>query len=299
MSEKTSNQISNNMEAPIMNEQQKMEINLVPLKKQIIGLSDARINLLKENKEIKEENKELHEENKQIKRKTEILRTEYDAMVAENLPMKNEIIELREKLIRSNDIKNKLLKENREISQENETLKSKNETMITQTQMSLVCEMLRKKTELHISHYIKDHNSLVFDVWENKIKNYSKIVLYEKNGGENQKWDLTPRGEFFSIDLAHTGFALDILGAIVENGSSVILHEFGYGKHQLWRRQIHNDKNNNAAGSGKIQPRYTFHSKDNDNMVLEVRKKSPRELIIGKYQQGKNTRYQLFTLHDC
>ena len=133
------------------------------------------------------------------------------------------------------------------------------------------------------------NEDLVFDVRAGAIENGTEIILYEENGGDNQQFKLTNRGDgYHSIDLGDTGFSLDIQANAIENGSRVIIYEYHGGDNQLWKKDKQHGHGPNS---------YIFHSKANEDMVLDVRRGSdPNELIIWECHGGEN---QIFKLKSC
>merc|ERR1712018_237606 len=125
-----------------------------------------------------------------------------------------------------------------------------------------------------------------FDVRRNEIENGTEIIFWEETGADNQKFKLTNRGDgYHSIDLVDTDFSLDIKAGAIENGTSIIIYEFHGGDNQLWKKEKHRGNH------------YTFRSKANEDMALDVRRGSdPNELILWDYHGGEN---QVFSLHGC
>ena len=70
------------------------------------------------------------------------------------------------------------------------------------------------------------------DIQGEIIKNGTPIILWQKHGGENQKWILTPEG--FITSALDDNYCLDIQDGIIKNGTPIILWQKHGGENQKW-----------------------------------------------------------------
>ncbi|MSP70310.1 MAG: hypothetical protein EXR20_08560 [Bacteroidetes bacterium] len=73
---------------------------------------------------------------------------------------------------------------------------------------------------------------LCIDIQGGIIKNGTPIKLWEKHGGENQKWILTSDGSI--VSALDNNYCIDIQGGIIKNGTPIILWEKHGGENQKW-----------------------------------------------------------------
>jgi len=139
--------------------------------------------------------------------------------------------------------------------------------------------------------YIRDSQNNVLDVKAGKIKEGTKIILFAPNNGPNQQWTINHVEDgWCTIDLLGTGYCLDIKGNKVKNGTNVILWTKNGGHNQHWKVKYRGI----AETDGRRH--FSFHSRADENYVLDVKGGSPNELIIWNGHFEKN---QLFKCNEA
>jgi hypothetical protein len=88
-------------------------------------------------------------------------------------------------------------------------------------------------TWIYHEDYIEcTQNGLVLDVSEANTQPATKVILWTKNNGAQQKWSFTPDG---CIVSELTGFVLDIDREQVTEGAPIICYPRHGGANQRWK----------------------------------------------------------------
>ncbi len=74
----------------------------------------------------------------------------------------------------------------------------------------------------------------VVDVEGNSNENGTNIILYTEHGGENQRFEMIPAGDYFMFVNSGSGKALDVTSGISASGVNVQLYAPNYSAAQLW-----------------------------------------------------------------
>ena len=70
------------------------------------------------------------------------------------------------------------------------------------------------------------------------IGNGVRVVQWDCNEADNQKWAFTPVGDdYYRIQAKHSGRVLDVFGGIVALGNGAVVNQWDYhgGAHQMWK----------------------------------------------------------------
>jgi hypothetical protein len=69
------------------------------------------------------------------------------------------------------------------------------------------------------------------------VGNGARVIQWDCNGQENQKWTFTPVGDYYKIIAKHSGKSLDVFGGTVSQGDGVIVEQWddNGADNQLWR----------------------------------------------------------------
>jgi hypothetical protein len=82
------------------------------------------------------------------------------------------------------------------------------------------------------------HSGKCLDVAGGALVNGVRVVQWDCNQEENQKWTLTPVGDgYYKIIAKHSGKSLDVFGGMVSQGDGVIVEQWDYngGNNQQWK----------------------------------------------------------------
>ena len=83
--------------------------------------------------------------------------------------------------------------------------------------------------------YTIKSGSFMLDVAGGSTANGANVRLYSNNGSMGQKWYLTYRDGFYTVQSMASGLALDVKGASVVPGANVQLYNSNHSDAQLWR----------------------------------------------------------------
>jgi len=81
------------------------------------------------------------------------------------------------------------------------------------------------------------HSNKVLDVFGGVFSGADQVIVeqWDWNRSQNQMWKINPLGNgFFSIIAMHSGKALDIRGALRDDGAQAQQYTFAYGANQEW-----------------------------------------------------------------
>ena len=75
----------------------------------------------------------------------------------------------------------------------------------------------------------------VLDVPGNSTANSAQLQQYRDNGGDNQRWSITPNGDgYYVITSKQSGKNLDVEGASTADGAAIHQYQPTAGDNQLW-----------------------------------------------------------------
>jgi len=81
------------------------------------------------------------------------------------------------------------------------------------------------------------HSHKVLDVFGGIFSGADQVIVeqWDWNRSQNQMWKVNPLPNgYFSIVAMHSGKALDIRGAVIDDGAQAQQYTFGYGANQEW-----------------------------------------------------------------
>jgi len=87
-------------------------------------------------------------------------------------------------------------------------------------------------------HIVARHSGKCLDVASAAAVNGARVVQWDCNEGDNQKWQFTAVGNGdYKIIAKHSGKSLDVFGGIVSQGNGVIVEQWDFNGagNQLWR----------------------------------------------------------------
>ena len=151
-------------------------------------------------------------------------------------------------------------------------------------------------------YLIRDYQNHVFDIEAGRIEPVSKIIQKPLTRDDQTLSTIIKKTQRFklanaydgyvTIDLLNTNCCLDVEANLVKSGTNIILwtKQTCRGKfNQQWKIV---ERGFNESG----QKVYSFHTRENEDFVLDVHLAKNHELVIWKYHGKSN---QLFSCEEA
>lgn len=77
--------------------------------------------------------------------------------------------------------------------------------------------------------------TMAMDISGNSDANSASVILWSRNGQNNQKWLIEEQGGYYSIRDAETGKGLDVFGDVHKSGQRCIMYTYSGATNQRWK----------------------------------------------------------------
>lgn len=127
--------------------------------------------------------------------------------------------------------------------------------------------------------------SMVMDVYDGRSANGTNIQIYQSNGGNNQKFNITAVGSgWYKIINVHTNKAVDVAGGVKAGNVNVQLYDYNGSDAQLWRFI--------SAGNGYyyIQNKLGYYLDVYNNQTA-----NETNILVYYFNKGNNQKWKLTT----